>query len=929
MPVTLKRSVLKYKNQNGNYIGLDVVTERSTAEQIAQIQAAGEEVQEMLDAAPDLIRHEATDFKRLSADRNMLNINTYTTEIDGETVTVYPWGLSFGDIGYDAAMVLENVKVGDVIAVKPTDDFLAPAWESGSETLNDIYIDLYLEYRYSVEHPMRPTQTYHSGIHIGNLALTHYPTGTKLFEEGRYYLFTVLSEAETNTFAAADAITWHADDESIVNAAKETEKMTYGTVNGVPVPSTDPHYENNAKYYAQLTQEAETTAVQAINTAGTNQVSAVQTKGEEVLDSIPADYTQLSGDVSNLKGALEYKTGDITREMTYIRGENLIRNDSTMKSGYMALDGTVYSNSGLVYSEHIPVLEGDTIKAYNTQEGVFAQKPLRFVTAFNSSGEAVTASGLNNGWIYTVPSGIVEVVVTMVTGTNYMISLESVVTAYKPFTGHYIATEDFLGEVFTNALSQKVDKDGLSQVSSNNIEDLIKTDKHIQSRNLFANATLVAQNQYVAGIGSTSGKAYLLASQGLDTYIIPVDGVSVYSFTNCRTAIVVSDLEYTPVGSLLTYATSINSSGGAYILFSFNPTTYPVTDYSITKPIPVYKAINWEIENGIQKQAVASKSGSIADGGALTIDGRSALKDGQMITFVGTVSSFGVGFELEFWNTSVVTNNIVVDATNISVKYNTSEVVPVAHGLDINNANTVAVTVQFDKGKAKIKLYANGSVYSAEYDWYQTNGTVTQPRVKSNGAVFSDSDLVITYDSANRGIWVFGDSYLSLTSDARWPYYLNADGYADNALMSGSPGCTTYASSTALTALLTYGTPKFAVLATGMNDGSDTNGQAASLWVTYRDAFLALCEAQGITPVFCTIPTVPTVNNETKNAWIRSSGYRYIDFAKAVGANSSGVWYSGMLSGDNVHPTATGAKALYTQVLIDLPEITIHYGLSK
>ena len=642
-----------------------------------------------------------------------------------------------------------------------------------------------------------------------------------------------------------------------------------------------------------------------------------------------ATAVDLGGEIGSLKGALEYKTGDITREMTYIRGENLIRNDSTMKSGYMALDGTVYSNSGLVYSEHIPVLEGDTIKAYNTQEGVFAQKPLRFVTAFNSSGEAVTASGLNNGWIYTVPSGIVEVVVTMVTGTNYMISLESVVTAYKPFTGHYIATEDFLGEVFTNALSQKVDKDGLSQVSSNNIEDLIKTDKHIQSRNLFANATLVAQNQYVAGIGSTSGKAYLLASQGLDTYIIPVDGVSVYSFTNCRTAIVVSDLEYTPVGSLLTYATSINSSGGAYILFSFNPTTYPVTDYSITKPIPVYKAINWEIENGIQKQAVASKSGSIADGGALTIDGRSALKDGQMITFVGTVSSFGVGFELEFWNTSVVTNNIVVDATNISVKYNTSEVVPVAHGLDINNANTVAVTVQFDKGKAKIKLYANGSVYSAEYDWYQTNGTVTQPRVKSNGAVFSDSDLVITYDSANRGIWVFGDSYLSLTSDARWPYYLNADGYADNALMSGSPGCTTYASSTALTALLTYGTPKFAVLATGMNDGSDTNGQAASLWVTYRDAFLALCEAQGITPVFCTIPTVPTVNNETKNAWIRSSGYRYIDFAKAVGANSSGVWYSGMLSGDNVHPTATGAKALYTQVLIDLPEITIHYGLSK
>lgn len=622
--------------------------------------------------------------------------------------------------------------------------------------------------------------------------------------------------------------------------------------------------------------------------------------------------------------AFENKTSDITRELAYVRGDNLIRNDGTMKSGYMGLDGTVYDNSGLVYSKHIPVLEGDVLRAYNTQEGAFAQRSFRFVTAFNSSGEAVAASGLNNGFIYTVPSGIVEVVVSMQTGTNYMVSLGSVLqTAYKPFTGHYIATEDFLGDILTNAVSGKVDKNGLGQVSSDNIADLIKTDKRMQSGNLFANASLVAQGQYVAGISSSTGKAYLAANQALDTYVIPVDGTSVYTFTNCRTAIVVSDLEYTPVGSLLTYATTIDSSGGAYILFSITPATYPVADYTITKPIPVYKAVNWEIEKGVQKQAVAAKSGSITNGGALTIDGRSALKDGQLITFVGTASSFGGGFELEFWDTAVVTNNIVVDATNISVKYNTSAAVPVAHGLDISNASTIAMTVQFDKGKAKIKLYADGSVYAVEYEWYQTNGTVTQPRVKSNGAVFSDSNLTITYESANRGIWIFGDSYLSLTSDARWPYYLNVDGYANNDLMSGSPGCTTRSSVVAISTLLKYGTPKYAVLATGMNDGSDTNGQASSLWTTNRDAFLTLCEGQGIEPVFCTVPTVPTVNNETKNAWVRGSGHRYIDFAKAVGANSSGVWYTGMLSVDGVHPSPKGARALYTQVLIDLPEITI------
>lgn len=44
--------------------------------------------------------------------------------------------------------------------------------------------------------------------------------------------------------------------------------------------------------------------VGAVNSAGATQVDAVQDKGEEVLDSIPDDYSALSGDVSQLKSAL-------------------------------------------------------------------------------------------------------------------------------------------------------------------------------------------------------------------------------------------------------------------------------------------------------------------------------------------------------------------------------------------------------------------------------------------------------------------------------------------------------------------------------------------------------------------------------------------------------------------------------------------------
>ena len=48
MPVTIKKSVFKYKNQNGQYINVDMAAERPLAEQIAEIEAAGEDVLESI-----------------------------------------------------------------------------------------------------------------------------------------------------------------------------------------------------------------------------------------------------------------------------------------------------------------------------------------------------------------------------------------------------------------------------------------------------------------------------------------------------------------------------------------------------------------------------------------------------------------------------------------------------------------------------------------------------------------------------------------------------------------------------------------------------------------------------------------------------------------------------------------------------------------
>ena len=126
-----------------------------------------------------------------------------------------------------------------------------------------------------------------------------------------------------------------------------------------------------------------------------------------------------------------------------------------------------------------------------------------------------------------------------------------------------------------------------------------------------------------------------------------------------------------------------------------------------------------------------------------------------------------------------------------------------------------------------------------------------------------------------------------------------------------------------------------------MNNG-DTIGSATpnAKWLAATEEFIAICEAKGITPILATIPSTPTVLNVNKNAWVRESGYRYVDFARAVGGESYNAsligkdygngktnltgyeWYADMLSTDLVHPALLGAKALYMQFVVDFPEIT-------
>lgn len=168
-------------------------------------------------------------------------------------------------------------------------------------------------------------------------------------------------------------------------------------------------------------------------------------------------------------------------------------------------------------------------------------------------------------------------------------------------------------------------------------------------------------------------------------------------------------------------------------------------------------------------------------------------------------------------------------------------------------------------------------------------------------------------------VWVFGDSYISLGDPTRWPFYLFRDKF-NKVLLTGYSGMSTQVGLADFKVAVQRGAPEFTLWCLGMNN-EDNDGVLNEAWLTSTEEFLAICKEKGITPILATIPSTPVVNNAQKNEWVRNSGYRYIDFDRAVGAHKDVAWYPEMLCTDNIHPARRGAEALYSQVLIDFPEI--------
>lgn len=319
---------------------------------------------------------------------------------------------------------------------------------------------------------------------------------------------------------------------------------------------------------------------------------------------------------------------------------------------------------------------------------------------------------------------------------------------------------------------------------------------------------------------------------------------------------------------------------------------------------------------------------TLTDGRTIVLEELNTVMNNKHLTFtcdLSALSGNGV-IRLGHGKTSYSSAYIEITSTELRVCFYYSEAREpkvYKHGLTISHYLNVNIDVGY--GYADIKLTCPTGVFEKKNVGWDGG---------RNGEIFCEVDNLTVFntkltwfsDDYKKNIWMFGDSYFSTLYTSRWPYYLVQDGYT-NHLMAGYPGMGTETALKEFKSALKYGTPQYAVWCMGMNDpdGNWSNGQATSAnskWLAATEEFIAICEQKGITPILATIPTTVARDNTQKNIWVRNSGYRYVDFEHAVVMNKkTWEWFPNMLNADNTHPLDLGAQALYSQFLVDFPEI--------
>lgn len=707
--------------------------------------------------------------------------------------------------------------------------------------------------------------------------------------------------------------------------------------------------------YAEAEQaliDQEQSSVAAIRKAGADEVEKVQIKGAETLKSIPEDYSALTAEVSGLKSDLDNLGLLNLKEVRESYGcENVYKVNDLI----FDYDGTTtWKYVREIISTDIPT--GTTVTIIVKETHLSYVGNLRLMDIVDGVPKNYVKNlkvGVNT---YTLKS--VGLAIHMQVSTDTIIPEADIyyakgITVYDAdiTSVKYPIPEELTGVDVVQEIANTADRNALNAknatddnftiVKSENLLDPSKvqhngyylslqgikfsSDKFVQ----YELNDVKEGDTYVFSKLNSNGNASNLACRFCTVYNANGEAVESKGSENATSFVIQSDV----VKVIFT----INVSNGdpaerVWTIRKKTETSIKVIPYFD----PYYefndKAVNriLEITHTNEPNRHIRSVGNISSGDSMVLEDNH-IKSNKRISFSAKVDQLNE-LVIAHGLTSYGGSYIVIDTTSIrQYNYTTSETLYKSFSHNLNIVNDIEVLIEATVNQtAKIRVCSQGEWYECETNyWSGCNGKI---EAISNGSTLTDCILSFTTDGYWQDIQLYGDSYFGASSRVRWLYYLVNDGYANKSLIDGYPGKGSIMGLKTFELNLTHSKPKYAVWCLGMNDPDSSTG-VNSTWLSCVNQFLDMCHDNNITPILATIPTVTggavddtSISNmrihKYKNEYVRSSGRRYIDFDKAVGANeTTGTWYDGMLSSDGVHPSEKGARALYMQVLVDFPEI--------
>lgn len=689
------------------------------------------------------------------------------------------------------------------------------------------------------------------------------------------------------------------------------------------------------------------TAVADHHSAETDHTRAEQDHTTAAADhtTAAADHTQATADHEVMAGYdtrlgnVEGEVSQLGQEMVTKRtGRNLFDYSGAELNKRLTASGGLANDTNYLVTDYIPVVAGEN---YYISDVANSLGTSQYICFFSSQKAFVSSEHYTNSTytLVTIPTGCtyMRCTINVAALTKLQIERGNKRGNYLPYTeiGGYVPDVDvsfvYDSVIADNAignakiLDKSVSAEKVSFIKSINLlnknDANVALSKYIKPADgLLANNTGYNTTGYIR---VESGKTYYFGSTDaqnnaifyclFDRYFGYVSGGSSVS------SVTIPDGVF-----FIRFSISTSAWGGKKAQMTAD-SLKPYSEYELRLDVPTetFKpCINALGQSGFSKTFASTlSSGDLFQ-----------LEDYPYFQLKGIVMSFSC--EITSFSSLIVGKGyqkrlgeyIQIDGTNVQLitcDLSGNETIrdTSAHGLTISDFLRVSLVYMGD-GQVQYVISTKSGMFNKTLSWRYIGEY--EPFVKSIGTTATEVKLSIGSTDLKKSVWAFGDSYMSISSE-RWPGVLNTMGLL-NIMVNALSGINSTNMIVDAQRAFAFGAPLFAIWGLGMNDASDADSSTpASTWVTAIETFIALCKANDTEPILATIPCIPSKNHEGKNAWVRSSGYRYIDFAKAVNGQTytsgSSNWYDAMLSTDNVHPTTLGAQALASQLLQDLPEI--------